>query len=131
MVCIVDDDPPLLRALDRLISSFGFDVQTFQSAIEYLNWIEGKRPSCLVLDVVMPRMSGFQLLTALDDLGKSIPAILVSGREIKFFNDQAVSIVAYLKKPFDTEALHSAIKQAVVNYDSAVDSSRPPADRNV
>ena len=60
-VFIVDDDLSVRKSLDRLIRSAGFDVETFASAQEFIERHSHKGPSCLVLDVKMPGVSGLEL----------------------------------------------------------------------
>jgi len=60
-VFIVDDDPSVRKALKRLIESVGLEVETFASAQEFLDHEQPDKPSCLVLDVRMPGMSGLEL----------------------------------------------------------------------
>jgi FixJ family two-component response regulator len=130
LVCVVDNDSSLRRALARLIKSFGFKVQTFESTYQYLQWAQDNRPSCLVLDIVMPGMSGLQLLAKLGELNLCVPSIIISANNEKFAGKEAASCVACLKKPFDEADLHLAIDQALCSNKSSVDvpKKKPPAE---
>lgn len=61
LIAIVDDDESVRRSLHRLVQSAGYVVETFGSAAEFLAWLPRGRAACLVLDVHMDEMSGFEL----------------------------------------------------------------------
>jgi len=116
MVFIADDDPSVRKGLERLIKSAGFKVETFASAEEFLQRKTHRGgPSCLVLDVRMPGLSGIDLQKELAQKGASIPIIFITGHgnipmSVKAMKDGAVD---FLPKPFDDKALFSAINQAI------------------
>jgi len=65
LLAVVDDDADVRVALTRLVSSAGFAVETFASGAEFLHSLEDHEPDCVVLDVHMPEMSGFEIQGAL------------------------------------------------------------------
>jgi FixJ family two-component response regulator len=65
LLAVVDDDADVRIALQRLVSSAGFAVETFASGAEFLQSIEDHEPDCLVLDLHMPELSGFDVQGAL------------------------------------------------------------------
>src|SRR5262249_30890505 len=74
------DGPPVRRATERLVRSMGFSVQTFASANEFTEHARVESPSCLVLDVHLPGLSGLDLQRKLADAGVQIPIIFITGR---------------------------------------------------
>src|SRR5687767_15217990 len=72
-VFVVDDDPSVRKALERLVASVGLKCETFASAEEFVS--QPYRPGCLVLDLRMPRTSGLDLLRQLTQGGYSLPVI--------------------------------------------------------
>ena len=116
-VCVVDDDRSLRRALHRLLSSAGFKVDTFDSAEAFLSAHRDRDldVGCLVLDVNLGGLSGFELYDRVVAAGPSIPVIFISGHDSPSNADRArtVNAVAYLKKPFDDVPLVDAIHRAM------------------
>ncbi len=117
LVCIVDDDASLRRALGRLVRSFGFEVELFASGRECLDGSAIDRSACLILDVSMPGMDGFEVLALLQASGRSIPTVLISAYDDKNYGDMARSAgaVAFLTKPCDEKLLLGAIDQSLAS----------------
>jgi FixJ family two-component response regulator len=115
LICIVDDDPSVLRALGRLIRSFGFEVELLASGRECLDGPSINRAACLILDVSMPGMDGFEVLALLRASGRSIPTVFISAHDDDVYRTKARSVggVAFLGKPCDADLLRSAIDQAL------------------
>ena len=115
-VFIADDDPSVRKGLERLIKSAGFKAETFASAEEFLQDKPYRGgPSCLVLDVRMPGLSGIDLQKGLIEKGISLPIIFITGHgnipmSVKAMKDGAVD---FLPKPFDDKELLSAIDRAI------------------
>jgi len=117
-VAVVDDDPAVRSALARLLRSAGLRTQTFASADEYLTRTSGDPPSCLVLDVNLPRsMSGFELHAYLARGEAPVPVILMTGHDD--ITTEALAARAgpggFLRKPFDQEALFEAIARSTLS----------------
>jgi len=67
-VAVLDDEPDMLKAIRRLLASRGFRVDTYERGADLLTALEGSpRPDCLLLDLHMPEMSGFDVLEAMRD----------------------------------------------------------------
>ena len=117
LVCIVDDDASLRRALGRLVRSFGFEVELFASGRECLDGSAIERSACLILDVSMPGMDGFEVLALLQASGRNVPTVLISAYDDKNYLDMARSAgaVAYLRKPCDEKLLLGAINQSLAS----------------
>jgi FixJ family two-component response regulator len=79
IVFIIDDDPLYRSSSERLVRSVGFDVQSFESARVFLNSRRPHVPSCLILDVRLPGLSGLDLQRELAEAGVYIPIIFVTG----------------------------------------------------
>ena len=79
-VLVVDDDPSLLRSLNRLVSASGFLVKTFARPSELLASDTPRSNACMVVDIDMPEMTGIEMCEALKGLGRGLPAILITGR---------------------------------------------------
>lgn len=115
LICIVDDDESVLRALGRVVRSFGFDVQLLVSGRDCLDGPYIDQASCLIADVKMPGMDGFELYALLKASGRSVPTIFVSAHDDQKSIDHAYAIggVAFLNKTCITTSLHSAILEAL------------------
>jgi FixJ family two-component response regulator len=110
---VVEDDPSCLRALRRLLSAAGVSVATFASAEEFLASDTAGATSCLVLDVHLGGMSGFDLQQTLATAGAPIPTIFITAHDDPVTRERASAGVAYLRKPFREDALIGAIQEAL------------------
>jgi FixJ family two-component response regulator len=115
IVLVVDDDLSFRRSVERLIRLAGFKVQAFVSAREFLAAKRPDVPSCLVLDVRMPGLSGLDLQRELAKAGAGIPIIFVTGHGDIPMSVQAMKAgaVEFLTKPFREKKLLDAIEQAL------------------
>ena len=110
---VVEDDPSFRRALRRLLNAAGFAVAAFASAEEFLASESAGATACLVLDVHLGGMSGFDLQQRLATAGVPIPAIFITAHDDPVTRERARAGVAYLQKPFREAALIGAIHQAL------------------
>jgi len=110
-IAVVDDEPKLLVALQRLLGSHGFEVKSYESSVAFLAAAASESPDCLVLDLHMPTCSGFEVLESLRRLGIGIPTILITGRDEPSTQERAAQLgaAAFLLKPLDEPDLLSAI----------------------
>ena len=115
IVFIIDDDPLYRRSSERLVRSIGFGVQSFESARDFLSSRRPNVPSCLILDVRLPGLSGLDLQRELVEGGVYIPIIFVTGHGDIPMSVQAMKAgaVEFLTKPFRDQALLDAIRQAI------------------
>jgi len=114
-VYIVDDDESICRALSLLLDTYGFKVQTFASADQFLNSVLKHAPACLILDVHMAGMDGFELQQKLKTNGSRLPIIFISADKTLKFSEQylkAAGAVGFLQKPFNDQALVDLINIA-------------------
>jgi len=115
VVYVVDDDPSVRKALDRLVRSAGHEVRAFSSALEFLTNRGLETPACLVLDINMPGLNGLELQDHLADKEISLPIIFITGYgtvpdSVKAMKSGAVD---FLQKPFSDEELLEAISRAL------------------
>jgi DNA-binding NtrC family response regulator len=116
IVFVVEDDESVRRALGGLVRSAGLTVQTFSSAQEFLAFSRPDVPSCLVLDVQLPGLSGLDLQEELAKADVQIPIIFLTGHGDIPMTVRAMKAGAleFLTKPFDDEDLLQAIHQAIM-----------------
>ncbi len=115
VVFVLDDDPSVRRSLARLIRSVGYEVRTFASATEFLEREPASQPSCLVMDVRMPGLSGLDLQEALCADGSTAPIVMITGHGSVPMSVRAMrrGAVDFLQKPFEDQAILDAIHEAV------------------
>ncbi|HYX66520.1 MAG TPA: response regulator [Burkholderiales bacterium] len=117
-VSIVDDDGLVLRALDRLLQSQGFDVDTFSSPRDFLDHPAAEGPGCVVMDLSMPGLSGLDLQQALAAIGDERPVVFISGSASISAGIAAMKAgaVDFLTKPFDPQQLLAAVRTALEKH---------------
>src|SRR5271166_4950030 len=115
MVFVVDDDAPMRESLKNLIRSVGLQVELFASAQEFLRSKRPDVPSCLVLDVRLPGLSGLDLQRRTGDAGIEIPIVFITGHGDIPMSVRAMKAGAleFLTKPFRDQDLLDAIQQAL------------------
>jgi FixJ family two-component response regulator len=115
VICVIDDDASILRALQRLLVADGFTVEVFHSAEHFLDAQRATVADCLVLDVHLGGLSGFELYDRLVAAGTRIPVVFITAFDDTLTRERArrAGAVAYLRKPFDDESLISAIHAAI------------------
>jgi FixJ family two-component response regulator len=114
-VLIVDDDASMREALGSLIRSVGLQVQLFSSAQEFLQTAEPECGACVVLDIRMPGLNGFECQRRLIEGGGQLPVIFMTGHGDIPMSVRAMKAGAFdfLTKPFRDEDLLEAVQQAI------------------
>ena len=114
-VFIVDDDPAVLKSLSRLLRAARLAVVTFPSPRDFLARHDSSLPGCLVLDVAMPGLNGFELQQALIASGHELPIIFLTGHGDIPMSVQAMKrgAVDFLTKPVNDDDLLKAINLAL------------------
>ena len=114
-VCVIDDDEDVVRAVRRLLRSAGYAIDTFASAEEFLDLGNQERPDCLVLDVHLRGLSGFDLQDLLEASGRSIPIVFITAHDDAGTRERAQKAASteYLSKPFEDQSLLCAIHHAI------------------
>jgi len=115
VVGVVDDDASIQRALRRLLRAADFTVETFGSAEEVLASRHLATIDCLVLDIHLGDLSGFDVQERLPDTRTPIPIIFITAHDSPASRERArrAGAVDYLRKPFDEDALIGAIRRAL------------------
>ncbi|RJG06070.1 DNA-binding response regulator [Noviherbaspirillum cavernae] len=114
-VFIVDDDPAILKALERLLRAEGYETRDFQSAEEFLAGHDPSIPGCIVLDMIMPNVSGLALQQALRASGCDRFIVFMTGlsdiaASVRAMKDGAVD---FLSKPFSDNMFLAAVRDAI------------------
>ena len=115
LVFVVDDDGPMRASLENLLRSVGLRVESFMSAPDFLRAKRPNVPSCLVLDVRLPGLSGLDLQHQLAEAGRELPIIFITGHGDIPMTVQAMKAgaVEFLTKPFRDQELLGAVEQAL------------------
>jgi FixJ family two-component response regulator len=115
VVYVVDDDPSVRSALERLFTSVRHAVETFDSAQEFLERERADGPGCLVLDVRLPGLSGLDLQTELAKSDAGLPIVFITGHGDIPMSVRAIKAGAidFLPKPFKNQDLLDAVAKAV------------------
>jgi FixJ family two-component response regulator len=122
VVFVVDDDVSVRESLEALIETAGWRTKSFATALDFLNNSPDTSPSCLVLDVSLPGLSGLDLQQRLGDR-RDMPIIFITGHGDIPMSVQAMKAgaVEFLTKPFSDEVLLTAIRRAIESSSTALD----------
>lgn len=115
IVHIIDDDPAIRDSLGLLLTTEGFEVRTHASARGFLEAIGRHETGCVVTDVRMPEMSGFDLLAKMKERRLALPVIVITAHADVPLAVQAMKqgAIDLLEKPFEDEALLASVRQAL------------------
>src|SRR2546430_4322981 len=115
VVFVVDDDPSVRRAIQRLVESIGLQVELFASAQEFLRSKRPDAPSCLVLDIRLPGISGLDFQRQLAEANIHIPIIFITAHGDIPMSVRAMKAgaVEFLTKPFRGRSLLDAVRAAI------------------
>lgn len=119
LIAVVDDEVPILKALERLLRSARFKVATFESGTAFLESLKTRLPDCVVLDLHMPGMSALDVQAHLnrEQPGK-VAVIVMTAHDTPTSQQHALEAgaSAYLRKPVDSTSLLGAIREAIAAY---------------
>jgi CheY-like chemotaxis protein len=114
-VLVVDDDAVIRQLITVNLELEGFEVETGEDGQECLDKVKAFAPDVITLDIMMPRMDGWDAATALraDDETKDIPIVLLSARaqQQDLSRGDVIGVEAYLTKPFDPDDLISTVRR--------------------
>ena len=115
VICLLDDDPSVLKAVGRLLSSAGWQAQQFSDPDKFLEYAKIHRAPVAVIDVWMPLMSGLEVQSRLKELSPSTRVIILTGKDDPLVRSAALNAgaSAFFDKPFDDEKLLTAIRLAL------------------
>jgi FixJ family two-component response regulator len=117
LISIVDDDLSVVEAMVSLIESVGYKAKGFCSADDFLKWPRLLNTACLILDVFMPSIGGFELHRRLTAWNCRIPIIFMTSFDSDDVRIRAIQAgaVGFLFKPFSQESLFQAVRSALAN----------------
>ncbi len=115
LITIVDDDSGVRNALQRLLRSAGFSVESFSSGEDFIRRLPARKPDCLLLDLHLPALNGFEVLRQLMILGAKFPVIVITGGDAPGMAERTLAAGAsgYLLKPLEDDKLLSAVRKAL------------------
>jgi FixJ family two-component response regulator len=115
VVAVIDDEPTMLKAIERLLNAHGFATRVFVSAEAFLDGDAQTEASCLILDIHLGGMSGIDLRHRLTESGSPLPIIFMTAVDDEATRREAMDAgcIAYLRKPFPAKMLIGAIDKAM------------------
>jgi DNA-binding NtrC family response regulator len=130
-VCVVDDDAGVREAVENLLRAEGFEVEVYASAQKFITRAKLAPVSCLILDVQLPGLSGFDLQQDLAEAGLAVPIIFLTGHGSIPMSVRAIKAGAaeFLTKPFEADDLLNAVQEAVSeSYSTELETSNDSVD---
>jgi FixJ family two-component response regulator len=118
LVSVVEDDGSFRESMSMLLCSFGYSVEAFPSAADFLASPRVSETACLIADVNMPEMTGLELYERLVNAGHAIPTILVTAYPNDVDRARALNdgVVGYLRKPVDDQHLIGCLRAALASH---------------
>jgi two-component system, LuxR family, response regulator FixJ len=112
LVHVIDDDDAVRESLDFLLETAGFAVKTYDSAIRFLEVLADAEPGCVLTDVRMPGMSGLELVSRLNAMGRAFPIIVMTGHADVPLAVEAMKagVADFIEKPFEEETIIQALE---------------------
>jgi DNA-binding response OmpR family regulator len=114
-ILIIDDEPQLVESIAVRLKASGYVVQTASDGVNGINKFKEEPPDLVILDIMMPGLSGLNVLRELKQLNSRVPVIMLTAYGTPQSAIEALKLGAYdhLSKPFNTEALLEMIKKAL------------------
>ncbi|HMF46342.1 MAG TPA: response regulator [Candidatus Udaeobacter sp.] len=115
LICLLDDDPSVLRGLNRLLMSVGWQPEQFSDPDEFLNYVKVHRPTVAIIDVWMPLMNGLEVQSRVRELSPSTRVIMFTGKDDPLVRCTSLKAgaSAFFTKPFDDEEFLTAVRFAL------------------
>jgi CheY-like chemotaxis protein len=112
LVLIIDDDSAILEMIAELLRYEGYNIKTSSEGHEAVEFARTNIPALILLDLMMPEMSGWQVINALrtSPQTRMIPVVLLSARRDLAATARELDVASYLEKPFDLDALLDVIQ---------------------
>jgi two-component system response regulator FixJ len=119
LVYVIDDDPAILRSTAFLLQSAGYDVECFADGDLFVAALPSLRPGCIVTDLRMPNLNGYDLKTALEAMAVAWPMILMTSENGPMITAETErrGFAAYLRKPFSADQLTAALDSGFAMLD--------------
>ena len=117
MICVVDDDESVRLAVGTLLRSVGFEIRAFSSGAEFMLSGVAEECDCLIADIRMAGMSGFELREALMAAGIDLPVVFISAHVDPDAQARvlATGAAGFLSKPFTESALLECVRAALLS----------------
>ena len=118
LIAVLDDEPQFCKALARLLKTHGFDVVTFTRGEEFLAASASRLPHCLLLDLHMPDLNGFEVLERIAD--RHVPVLVITGHDLPGSAQRvrALGALDYFLKPVNELKLLEAIRGAITHSET-------------
>jgi FixJ family two-component response regulator len=113
-VAILDDDPSVRTAVNRLLNASGMTGDCFATSIDLFNAVARRRPDCIVLDLYMPGLDGLEVMSYLHQIGVKVPVIIMTAHDDPALRESCLKAgaTAYLRKPLQATELLDTITRA-------------------
>ncbi|MFM1942572.1 MAG: hypothetical protein RI897_1554 [Verrucomicrobiota bacterium] len=127
VIAVLDDEPQMGKALGRLLRTHGFEVVCFTSGAELFAAFSARLRDCLVLDLHMPHLNGFEVLEWLAAQQIPVPVVVITGHDQPGNSERAreLGAVDYLLKPLGESQLLAAIRRAIGMEAPSIEALRP------
>ena len=114
LVLVVDDDPGMLKGIQRLLRQHAYEPVVFSSAQAFKSHTDFENAVCVILDINLNDGSGIELRHGLKAVGVSVPIIYITGNESPAVREAALGsgCIAFLTKPFSAQSLIEPLKKA-------------------
>jgi len=111
LIAVLDHEESVRQAIERLLRAAGLAVECFATGQEFIDSLQQHQPACLVLDLHMPGMSGFEVQAELAKSGRSVPVVVITGHDTPESHQRALDggAAAYFRKPVAGRALLASI----------------------
>jgi FixJ family two-component response regulator len=116
-ICVLDDDPSMLRAIDRLLSSVGLETQLFSDPLGFLSYAKCHAVAVAVIDVWMPGLNGLEVKKELQSVSPKTRIIIITANDDNSVRNEAMQCgtIALFIKPFDDDEFLAAVYQAMAS----------------
>jgi two-component system, LuxR family, response regulator FixJ len=115
IVYIIDDDSEVRNSIAFMLRTDGIDGRCFAGGQEFIDAWQSLPPGCLLVDIRMPRMSGLDLLAALNEQGCTWPVVVMTGHGEVDLGTRAIKLGArdFVEKPFDADLLLHCLRRSL------------------
>lgn len=116
-ICLLDDEPSVLKALGRLLASAGLPVEKFGDPVQFLDRAKHQPMRLAVIDIRMPGMTGLEVLSELRTVAPDARVIILTGENDSAHRDAAMEggACAFFLKPFEAESFLQAVREAMAS----------------
>ena len=118
LVLVVDDDPAMLKCVQRLLQQHAYEPILFSSAQAFKSHTDFENAVCIILDIDLNDGSGIELRHRLKAAGNTVPVIYMTGNDTPAVREAALNsgCIAFLTKPFSTQSLIEPLKKASAGH---------------